>query len=287
VGEWGTATNVIWWLMDAHLQLGNFQKVFDYCAEMTEIYLRHGLRTFAVGVLSKESLEKSRYGDLAEALQIRRRCLDIIHETGPEYQFAWNYWEMGELVRLSGDLVAASDWFERSGKIFDGEQDNVGMSFYYRGMGDIAMGRGDFEAARRHFMESIKHSRTANHTWMIAYVEQGRGRAELRLRQQASAEKHILKALKLAVTSRDQGITLVTLIAYAELLEQQGKLEKSIQLATTVLTHVLTWQETRKQAASLLAVLKKSIPGAKFAKAENRGKSTDLWKLVDQLIREK
>jgi tetratricopeptide (TPR) repeat protein len=266
--------------------LGDFQKVFDYCAEMTEIYFQHGLRTFAVGVLSKESFEKSRYGDLAEALQIRRECIEIIHETGLEYQFAWNYWEMGELIRLSGDLNGASDWFERAGKIFDGEQDNVGISFYYRGIGDVAMGRGDFEAARRHFMDSIKYSRTANHTWMIAYAEQSRGRAGLRLGQQASAEKHILKALKLAVKSRDQGITLVALIAYAELLEQQGKLEKSIQLATIVQTHVLTWHETRKQAASLLAILKKSIPGAKFVKAENRGKSTDLWKLVDQLIKE-
>ena len=84
VNEWGTATNVIWWLMDAYLQLGDFQKVFDYCAEMADIYLQHGLRIFAVGVFSKESLEKSRYGDLEEALQIRRRCIDIIHETGQE-----------------------------------------------------------------------------------------------------------------------------------------------------------------------------------------------------------
>jgi tetratricopeptide (TPR) repeat protein len=284
VNEWGTATNVIWWLIDAYLQLGDFQKVFDYCAEMTEIYMQHGLRIFAVGVLSKESLEKSRYGDLAEAMQIRRRCIDIIHETGPEYQFAWNYWEMGELVRLSGDLAGAAGWFERSGKIFEREQDNVGLSFYHRGMGDVAIARGDFEGAHRCFMDSVRHSQTANHTWMIAYAEQSRGRAELRLGQQALAEKHILKALKLAVNSRDQGIILVVLAAYAELLTQQRQLERAIQLASVVHGHFLTWHEIRKRAGDLLAVLRKSAPRSKYTKAEKRGRSTDLWKLVETLM---
>lgn len=283
VGEWGTATNVIWWLMDAYLQLGDFQKVFDCCAEMVEIFMQHGLRIFAVGVLSKESMEKSRYGDLGEALQIRRRCIDMIHETGPEYQFAWNYWEMGELVRLSGDLPGAADWVERSGQIFDREQDHVGMSFYYRGLGDIAMAHGDFASARQHFIDSLKHSRTSNHTWMIAYAEQSLGRAELRLRHEASAEKHILKALKLAVQSRDQGIVLVVLAAYAELLAQQGQQANAIHLASVVKGHFLTWHEIRKRAGDLLADLKKSTSRAKFGQAEKKAISTDLWALVNDL----
>jgi tetratricopeptide (TPR) repeat protein len=287
VGEWGTATNVIWSLIDASLQVGDFPKAYAACAEMAESYMQHGLRTFAVGVFSKESLEKSRHGDLAEAIQIRQRCIDMIHETGLEYQYAWNYWEMGELVRLSGDLPGAANWFERAIKIFENEKDHVGRSFYYRGMGDVAMAKGDFRSARQHFLESVSHSRTANHTWMIAYTENGLGRSELALGHYAAAEKHALEALRQATRSGDQGIILVVLAAYAELLYQQGKVEKSLQLASLVSSHILTWHETRKQATALLVVLKKSTPSAKIARARTKGDVIDVWRFAKDLIEQR
>lgn len=284
VEEWGTATNAIWSLIDAYLQVGDFQKAYESCAEMAESYLQHGLRHFAVGVFSKESLEKSRHGDLADAMQIRQRCIDMIHESGPEYQFAWNYWEMGELVRLSGDLAGASNWFERAGPIFEREHDHVGISFYHRGMGDIALAQRDLKAARRYFTESVRHSRASNHTWMIAYAVNGLGRAELALGDDAAAEKHILEALRLAVKSADQGIILVVLAAYAALLYRKQNTEEAAQLASLVSGHILTWHETRKQATDLLAAWKPTSSNKKSANAEKRANSIDVWKLAKDLI---
>jgi tetratricopeptide (TPR) repeat protein len=285
VDEWGTATNVVWWLMDAYLQTGDFQTVYDYCAEMAEIYRQHGLRNFVVGVYSKESLEKSRHGDLAEAVRIRQRCIDLIHESGPEYQFAWNYWEMGELMRLSGDLAGAAGWFERAFRIFEREPDNVGLSFYYRGLGDIAYMKADFEAARQHFRESVRHSRTANHIWMIAYAVNGLGRSELALEHYAAAQKHLLEALEMALKSADRGIMLVVLAAYAALLFGRGRLETAAQLASLAADHVLTWHETRKQAEDLLALLKKSLPPRAFLLAQKQGSTLDLWETIAALVR--
>lgn len=285
VDEWGSATTVLWQLCDAYLQSGNFPKAFACCQEMANVYMQHGLRHLAVGALSKESYEKSRYGNLAEALQIRRQCIDIIQETGPEYQIAWNYWEMGELIRISGNLSDATGWFERSREGFEKAHDNIGRSFYHRGMGDIAMARGEFEAARLHFLESSKFSRIANHTWMIAYTVSGLGRSELGLEHLVLAQKHLRDALRAAVKTRDQGITLVVLTAYADLLRQQGRLEKGVQFASLASSHVSTWHETRKQAVNLLAVLKTSMPAAKFLQAKERGNLIDLRKLADSLTK--
>jgi tetratricopeptide (TPR) repeat protein len=287
VDEWGTATNMLWFLCNAYLEVGDFPKAFQCCEEMADVYMQHGLRQLVVGSLSKESYEKSRHGDLEDALQIRQRCIDLIHETGLEYQYAWNYWEMGELVRLTGDLAAAADWFERSYKIFDKERDNIGKSFYFRGMGDLAMARQDFKSARLHFMESVKLSRAANHIWMIAYSMNGLGRSELGLGKSAFAEKHIVEALKLAVKSRDPGMILVVLTAYAELLGKTGQSEKALQVTTLVCNHFATWHETRNQAIELLSSLRESISYSRFLKAEEKGKSTDLWRLADGMIKQR
>lgn len=286
VDEWGTATSMLWQLCSAYLELGDFPKAFDCCREMANIYMQHGVRQFAVSALSKESYEKSRHGDLADALQIRQKCIDIIHDTGPEYQFAWNYWEMGELLRISGDLAGATDWFERSRNIFDKEQDNIGRSFYFRGMGDIAMAGQEFRSAKAHFLESVKLSRAGNHIWTIAYSMNGHGRSELGLGHIALAEKHIVGALKLATKSRDSSLVLVVLTAYAELLGKKRQFEKAIQVTTLVCHHFATWHETRKQAINLLASLRESNSRARFLKAEEKGNSTDLWKLVDGIIKQ-
>jgi predicted ATPase/DNA-binding SARP family transcriptional activator len=286
VDEWGTATSMLWQLCTAYLEVGDFSRAFGCCREMANVYMQHGARQLAVSALSKESYEKSRHGDLADALQIRQKCIDIIHETGPEYQFAWNYWEMGELVRLSGDLVGAADWFERSRKIFDKNQDSIGQSFYFRGMGDLAIAREDFRSARLHFSESVKLARAGNHIWTIAYSMNGLGRAELGLGHRALAEKHIVEALKIAARSRDPGITLVALYIYAELLKKKEQLEKAIQTTTLVCNHFATWHETRKQATELQASLRKASSRSRFLKAEEKGSSTDLWKLVDGIVKQ-
>ncbi|HSK88254.1 MAG TPA: hypothetical protein VK880_07860, partial [Anaerolineales bacterium] len=113
------------------------------------------------------------------------------------------------------------------------------------------------------------------------------GRAELRVGNDVSAKKHIIDALKLAVKSRDLGVILVALAAYAEMLAQQGKYESAVLLASLVYHHVLTWHETRKQAADLLKLLKRSIPGKRFTSAEKRGRAADIWKLAEDLIRQR
>ena len=87
---------VLWYISELYLQLGLFQRSFDGFREIANAYLAHGMTQQAIGAFSKESFEKVRYGDPAEALEIRRRCLEMVQEAKLEYQFAWNYWEMGE-----------------------------------------------------------------------------------------------------------------------------------------------------------------------------------------------
>jgi tetratricopeptide (TPR) repeat protein len=239
-----------------------------------------------VNALSKESFEMVRYGSIDEALQIRQRCLDIIYDTGPAYQLAWNSWEMGEIMRVMGKLEQASEWYTKSYRIFDEEQDNVGRSYYFRGIADIALERRDFMSARENFSTCVQLAQTVNHLWMIAYSLTELTRAELGLHIIPAAKKHILDALRFAARTLDKGIALVALAGYAEVCQQLEKHDKAVELASVVNEHFASWHETRKHAAALLDSVRKQMPADKYLQHRNKGCTLDLWTCVTSSINE-
>ena len=284
-GEWAAASNMLWMLSDACLQIGDFQKAFDGYREIADTFREHGLRLVQISALSKESFEKARHGDIEEALQIRRTCLDMILETGITYQFAWNYWEMGDLLRLVGDAEAASEWYERAYQIFDKEQDYVGRCYYFRGMGDIALGKKNYEAARDHFSTSVELAKSANHTWMICYSLSKLAHAQVELQDVRSAKKNFRGAFQYGMKTLDKGIMLVAVLEYAEFCSKQGRNARAVELCSLVNDHFASWHETKKQAAILMDGIRKSLPREQFNEAKKNGRSLDVWQTVTGLIK--
>jgi predicted ATPase/DNA-binding SARP family transcriptional activator/predicted negative regulator of RcsB-dependent stress response len=284
-GEWAAASVMLWQLCDACLQIGDFQKAFDGYREIAATFREHGLRLVQISALSKESYEKARHGDIEEALQIRRRCLEMILETGVTYQFAWNYWEMGDLLRVKGDAEAASEWYERAYQIFDREQDHVGRSYYFRGIGDIALGKKNYEAARDHFSISVDLAKSANHTWMICYSLSKLARAQVELQDVKSAKKNFRHAFQYGMKTLDQGIMLVAVLEYAEFCSKVGRNERAVELCSLVNEHFASWHETKKQASTLLDSIKKSLPRQRFNEAQKHGRSLDVWTTVESLVK--
>ena len=282
--EWALANNATRLMGDAYLQMGQFEAAFQCFDKMARICFEHGHIQDAVGALSKESFEMVRYGDLAEARRIRQQCIDTIETLGPEYQFGWNYWEMGEILRVMGIFEEAAAWYEKARKSFETFTDNVWKSFYFRGFGDMALATGDFDAASRHFLQSMEMALNTRHDWATAYALNGLGRAELGQNNRKAARKHFMGALQYAFQTGDHGIALVTLSGYADLLYQEGDLELAAQFSSLVSSHYATWRETRDLVTSLLSSLKKSLTAAEFKQAINQGKAMDLLETVGSLI---
>jgi tetratricopeptide (TPR) repeat protein len=285
IGEWAAASNMLWMLCDACLQIGDFQKAFDGYREIADTFREHGLRLVQISALSKESLEKARHGNIEEALQIRRMCLEMILETGVTYQFAWNYWEMGDLQRLMGEVETATEWYTRAYQIFDTEQDHVGRSYYFRGMGELALEQKNYESARDHFSTSADLAKLTNHTWMICYVLSKLARAQMELQDVKSAKTNFHDAFQYGRKTLDQGIMLVAVMEYAEFCSKLEQNERAIELCSLVLNHFVSWTETKKRASMLLDSIKKSLPRKHFNEAQKHGRSLDLWKTVEILIK--
>ena len=282
--EWSVANNITRLMGDAYLQLGQFEAAFNCFAEMARICFEHGHAQQAVGAISKQSFEMVRHGDLAEALRLRQQCIAITETTGPEYQVGWNYWEMGETLRVMGSLDEAAKWYERARRHFDTFPDEVWKVFYFRGYGDIALIRGDYPSAGEHFTQSVEFARNTRHDWATAYALNGLGRSELGLKNVMAAHQHFLEAIQYAFKTGDHGITLVTLAGYADLLCQEGNLEMAAQLGSLVNSHYATWRETRDSVSSLLSSLKKSMTAAKFNQAQKRGQTMNLQETAGNLI---
>jgi len=269
---------------DAYLQMGQFETAFQCFEEMARTAFEHGHLQDAVGSLSKESFELVRHGDLAEAYRIRQQCIDIIETIGPEYQVGWNYWEMGELLRVMGRFEEAAGWYEKARKPFEAFPDDVWKIFYFRGFGDIALSNGDFSAASGYFRQSMELALNTRHEWAVAYALNGLGRSELGLQNLTAARQHFLKALQYAFETGDRGILLVTLQGYAELLYQEAELEMAARFGSLVNSHYDTWRETRNLASSLLDSLQNAMPAAAFEQAQKTGQALDLEETVGGLI---
>jgi predicted ATPase/DNA-binding SARP family transcriptional activator len=283
VNEWAAASSINWHIGDAYLQMGKFKEAFDRFQEISRVNLEHGFIQQAVGALSKESFEKARYGDLEEAIAIRKQCIELIQETGPEYQLAWNFWEMGELMRLTGNFQSATKWFERAHEIFKKHQDSIGMAFYWRGVGDLSLLANDLQTAKQYFETCEQVARIGQHNWMTIYSLSSLSIIKLKSGDMESAASDLTEALRLAQKVHDPGITLKIIANVAELLAFKNQTESSIELSSFVLTHFASWNEIERQSSELMSSLKSKLLPREFNDAKKNGQTFDLWKTVDRL----
>jgi tetratricopeptide (TPR) repeat protein len=172
-GDQVISTELDWQMGDAYLEMGDYQTAFAQYRRMSERALAANNLRLASRVLSKESFEAARYGDLEHAEKTRRQSLAIAEQRNDTFGVAWYSWEMGELLRLKGEPQAAREWFERARTHFEGFDELGGLCFYYRGLGDLALDAGNFPEAGQQFAHSLALAERTAHRWAQAYAHGG------------------------------------------------------------------------------------------------------------------
>ena len=286
INEWAAASSINWQIGDAYLQLGQFETAFVCFQEISRVNLDHGFIQQAVGALSKESFEKARYGSLEDAINIRKRCIDFIQETGPDYQLAWSLWEMGELMRLAGNIDEARQRLESALEIFKKYQDNVGLSFYWRAVGDLAVQEKDFDSARQYFEKCEQFAHAARHNWMVAYSLKSLGVVDLEENNTKAAKTSFVEALRLARKVHDPGITHAILANISKLYVHENNHQRAVELGAFILNHFASWNETKAHANTLLAEIKHDMLPREFNELKKKSQGLDLWNSVDEIIAE-
>lgn len=252
LGEQLIAANGYWHLADIYMYMGETTAALQCLHQMAETLRERGRTRLATMALSRESYEMVRYGDLEEALRLRRMSLELSQRFDDPFNIAWDYWEMGEVYRVMDDRIRAREWYERARTRFVAAAADIGHSFYFRGLGDLALADGDFVAADDYFRRSLVWAETNVHPWQMIYAQTGIARAALGNRT-ATTRKEMAAALQMCLDANEGGgIVLMVLTATAQLLKQKGDERRANELADFILAHPMTWRESRRQAAAIL-----------------------------------
>ena len=274
----------IWFdLARIDLLQGNFDQAFHAYHQSLQIYERNGNKRLIGITLSWESLAASRYGTLEHAFDTRRRSLVIAQEENNLNDYSWAIWETGELYRLMGDFEQAQIWYQKALPLFEKLPDFNGIGSYYRGLGDIALGLTQWEAACQQFQNSID-ALTKDHRswsiWNIAYVQAGLGRSFIGLGKFSEASDILQKAIHDAEDQNAWDLTFVPLMGYARLFAETGKREQAIELAVFIISQSISWNETKRQAREVIEFASRDLPSKVVQDAQARGQAMT----IDQAV---
>lgn len=257
---------------------GKYAEAFAIDRERTLEFLRSGARRWAHEVIIFESLHHARYGSLEEAAALRRQALEMNDPAQYPAEFAWSLWELGDLYRLTGDPEKARDHYERAKVFFQQYDILLGIGYYSRGLGLLAMANDEFDRAREHFEQLLEY--TPEHLWSEAYGQGYLGRALAHLRRYSEAEKVLQKGIDVAESIGHRDLALIALLGYAEIAAGKGSWEIALTLTAGIVSDFNTWHEIRKEAGILKETASENLDPEAVDRAVERGKTRSFEELV-------
>ncbi len=267
-------------LADCYIYSGDIEQAF-HAFEMTKRFSEKTGNRRIIGLdLSWESLATSRYGSLNEALELRKKSLEIATEVGNQSDIAWHTWELGEIYRLMGDVQQAKGYYQQAYPQFENIQDNLGLGFYHRGYGDIALMLGNWAEARLEFEEALQHQEKEQRhirVWGLIYYHVKLGIALVNLREFEAAREQLKATLSLGNSWPYPDMKAMPLTGIAIFLAATGKPGEAIKVAACVAKHPTTWNELKEQAKRIMQSAWEEVPVDEALRCKERGEgvSTD------------
>lgn len=251
VGNWGMAWITLLSRREVYLRQGQPERMFAVFDEMLAMSRRVGNYRLECWTLGWDSIYAQRYHSFERALFKRQAAMVLAEEFGLEYDRAWSALEIGDIYRVMGDSAAARRWYDTALPQFEQQGQEMGIAFYRRGVGDLALARGDWNDAREHHHAYLAWA-AAGDTWSHIYALAALGRAEMGLGRPDAALGRFREALRLAVSSGRSDTLSYPVACLARLAAAQGRGDLAARLAAAVVESPLTWIETREWARELV-----------------------------------
>ena len=271
-------------LTGIYFQQGEIEKGFAFLHETQRKYERIGNLRLLVASLNWEGLYAVRYSTIERALEVRLRGLELSGKLGIQSDAAWQMFELGDVYRLSGELGKAKELYEQAKVNFEKMNLVLGLGYYQRGFGDIAMQQARYLDAVDCYRKFKYYVAKDNHLWSI-----GQAHAKLALAYAHSgsikdARSEIYDVLPQMRDWREDDLVLQLLLAEPICLNHEGKFEKAIELTAFIAHHPISWNETKQQARAILDVTSVQLPDVVVQSAIERGKGLDLESVIASLL---
>lgn len=279
------AAHVRYDMADISISNGQFREALDWYESAKTLFAQVGDRQAVAHTQSWQSIVAVRLGDFALAEHWRETSHTTLTQILDEGGLAWSLWEWGELRRLQGQTDAARDLYERSLVRFQQHGISLGLVYYHRGLGDLALMRRDWPAASAHYDQALEALRDTYHPWGQGYVFTHYGLVHIAQGDLAAARQAYREAVHYVMVLGDKGVTLMALYGVANLLAAEGDLAGAAGLAAFVQWHIAAWWETRERARRFLADLAAQLPPDVLAEAQLARQEMSLNEVIEDVRR--
>jgi predicted ATPase/DNA-binding SARP family transcriptional activator/tetratricopeptide (TPR) repeat protein len=277
------AAHVRYDMADISVSNGQFREALDWYESAKALFVQVGDRQAVAHTQSWQSIVATRLGDFALAEQWREISHATLTQILDEGGLAWSLWEWGELRRLQGQTEAARDLYERSLVRFQQHGISLGLVYYHRGLGDLALMRQDWPTARAHYDQALEALQDTYHPWGQGYIYTHYGLAQIAQGELEAARQSYREAVHYVMVLGDKGVTLMALYGVTNLLAAEGDLAGAAGLAAFVQFHLAAWWETRERARRFLAELSSQLAPDAFAEARLARQEMSLNEVIEEV----
>ncbi len=272
----------LWSLAEYYLFLGDIDRTLLICEEVKPIAENIGNWRLLAEIYAWQSRALTRYGKLEDALETGKTSLELAYEISHAHDIAWHTWELGEVYRLMGDLQQARAYYQQALPFFESISDFVGLGFYHRGLADIAMMQGNWEAARQSYLQALamqEKEQRGFRTWGLAFYHARLGMVLVQLGAFGEARQHLKTGLSLAEGWVHPDMKALPLTGVASLLVATGFPAQAIEIAACVAIQPTTWNEVKKQARAILEAAQGAVSLDEGRIAQQRGEALSIDEL--------
>jgi len=199
---------------------------------------------------------------------------------------AYTMSKLGTWADARQDYAQAKQYHQEAQRVFVEFGDPAGQGYALSRMSLSAWGMEDYEEARQLALAGLEQFLTVNHRWGIATSYCRMGFAGVGLGNYRNAQEHFCQGLSLSKKHDIVSTMIYALIGFGCLWAIQGKETSAVELLTFALNHPITPGLYKDIAHRELDKLQNLLLADAFLAAEDRGKSLDLERVVEAILRE-
>lgn len=211
----------------------------------------------------------------AEARQLFENSLAICQEIGDQFVMTLALNNLGLVAEAMGDLGEARRRYQQSLALGQETGNRRVLGLAYNNLGAVAHAQGEHAVARQRYQESLAIRREIGDRLGLVHTHKGLGHVARALGEVRQAWQEFAAALEIATAIQAVPASLDVLAGLAALLAlgEPDRREKAVELLAFVLHHPAGEQETRDEAARVLAALEDELPAGTAAEARARGRA--------------
>ena len=267
--------------------LGDYEEARQFCQQSLAIARENGDRWEEALALQYLGMIAISEGEYRTAKVLAQKSVAIYREFDYRSGVSFSMNLVGIAARNLGELEEAKQLHQEVLQTCQ-ELDyplGVALASYY--LGRIAYLQGDHLAAERWLTDSLIIAKKLAYHRGITQSLNVLGNVAFAQGKYQQAEQYLYEALKLTQEMQATPMTLDILTGLAQLLAEEGKTERAIELLVFPLSHTACKKETKEKAHRLISKLTPVLPTQVLEMAQATSTADTLEQVVAKILNEK